>query len=152
MQASGSRRPSLRRAHELLGVPADADAAQIARAYRRQARRLHPDVSVEPNATERFSALQAAYRVAVGVAQGDGPQLPAQVAHHDPVVGLGVPVSRGFRATAGPDQSGVAWLAAGPVQVRPPQRPNPGNAPRTEPGIEPGTEPETTVMSSGEGP
>jgi hypothetical protein len=126
MQASGSMRPSVRRAHELLGVPADADADQIARAYRRQARRLHPDVSVEPNATEQFSALQAAYRAAVGVAQGDGLQVHAQVAHHDPVVRLGVPVSCGLRVTAGPEQSGVAWLAAGPVHVRPPQRPNLG--------------------------
>jgi hypothetical protein len=143
MQASGSVLPSLRHAQELLGVPAHADAAQIARAYRRQARRLHPDVSVEPDATEQFSALQAAYRVAVGAAQSDGPQVPDQVAHHDPVVVLGVPAGSGVPATARPEQSGVAWLAAGPVHVRPPQRPNLGK--------EPGAEPGTAATSSGEG-
>jgi hypothetical protein len=152
MQASGSMQPSLRRARELLGVPAHADAVQIARAYRRQARRLHPDVSVEPNATEQFSALQAAYRVAVGAAQSDRPQVPAQVAQNDPVVALGVPASSGLPATAGPEQSGVAWLVAGPVHVRPPQRPNLGKAPGTEPGTEPVTGPDTAAMSSGEGP
>jgi hypothetical protein len=152
MQASGSVLPSLRHAQELLGVPAHADAAQIARAYRRQARRLHPDVSVEPDATEQFWALQAAYRVAVGAAHSNGPQVPAQVpaqvARHDAVVVLGVAASSGLPATAGPGQSGVAWLAAGPVHVRPPQRPKLGNEPRTEPGAEP----DTGAMSSGEGP
>jgi hypothetical protein len=159
MQVSGSGQPSLRRAHELLGVPAQADAAQIARAYRRQARRLHPDVSVEPDATEQFWALQAAYRVAAGAAPSDGPQVPAQVpaevpaevARHDPLVVLGGPFSSGLPATAGPGQSGVAWLAAGPVHVRPPQRPKLGNEPRTEPRAEPGAEPDTGAMSSGEG-
>jgi len=158
MQPSGSVQSSLRRAHELLGVPAHADAAQIARAYRRQARRLHPDVSVEPDATEQFSALQAAYRVAVSAAQHDGPQVPtqvpaqvpAQVARHDPVVVIGGPFSSGLPAIAG--QSGVAWLAAGPVHVRPPQRLKPGNEPRTEPATKPGTHPDTTMVSSGEGP
>jgi hypothetical protein len=152
MQASGSVQPSLRHAHELLGVSAHADAAQIARAYRRQARRLHPDVSVEPDATEQFSALHDAYRVAVSVAHTDGQQVPtqvpAQVACHNPVVVLGGPSSSGLPAIAGPGQSGVAWLAAGPVHVRPPQRPTLGN----EPSPEPGPEPDTGAMSSGEGP
>jgi len=156
MQGFGSVRPSLRLARELLGVPAHADAPQIARAYRRQARRLHPDVSVAPDATEQFAALQAAYRVAVGAAHSDGPQvpvqvpvqIPVQVPRHDPVVVLGGPFRSGLPATAGPGQSGVAWLAAGPVHVRPPQRPKLGNEPRTEPGAEP----DTGAMSSGEGP
>ena len=156
MQASGSGQPSLRRAHELLGVPAHADAAHIARAYRRQARRLHPDVSVEPDATEQFWALQAAYRVAVGAAQAQDAQVPAQVAHHDPVVVpvvvLGVSASSGLPVTLGPEQSDVAWLVAGPVRVQPPQRPKPGTAPRMEPGNESGAEPDTAGMSSGEGP
>ena len=155
MRASGSGQPSLRHAQELLGVPAHADAAQIARAYRRQARRLHPDVSVEPDATEQFSALQAAYRMAVSAAHSDGlqvpAQVPAQVARHDPVVVLGGPSSSDHSAIAGPGQSGVAWLAVGPVCVRPPQPPKLGNEPRTEPRAEPGAEPDTGAMSSGEG-
>lgn len=164
MEVSGFGQPSLGRAHELLGVPAHADAAQIARAYRRQARRLHPDISVEPDATEQFSALQAAYRVAVGAARSDVPavptqvpaqvptQVPAQLAHHDPVVVLGVAARSGFLATGGPGHSGVAWLAAGPVHVRPPHRPEPDEEPRAEPDTEPDNEPDTAEMSSREGP
>lgn len=145
MQACGSAQPSLHRAHELLGVSAHADAAEVARAYRRQARRLHPDISVEPNATEQFWALQAAYRVAVGAAHSDGAQVPIQVVHHDPVVVLGVPAGGGLPAATAGQQGGVAWLAAGPVLVRrPPRRPDPGEEPRTEPGL--------TAMSSGGGP
>ena len=156
MQVSGSGQPSLRRAHELLGVSAQADAAQIARAYRRQARRLHPDVSVEPDATEQFSALEAAYRVAVRAAHIDGPHVPtrvpspvsAEVARHCPLVVLGGPSSGGLPATARSGRS-LAWLAVGPVRVRPPRRTNF----RIEPGPEPGAAPDTgAAMSSGEGP
>jgi hypothetical protein len=138
MDASGSVQPALRRAHELLGVPAHADAAEVARAYRRQARRLHPDLSAEPDATEQFWALQAAYRVALDAAEDHGRPLE-QVAHHDPIVVRRVPADGGPGASAAPEQRGVAWLAAGPVHVRPPRGPDP----RTRPGAAP--------TSSGEG-
>jgi hypothetical protein len=150
MQRSGSGQPSLRRAHEILDVPADADAHQIARAYRRQARRFHPDLSVETDATERFWALQAAYRVALDAVRSTVPPTPvvprprAQVADHDPIVVLGVPPSRSLRVTTRPEKSGIAWLVAGPVHVRSPQRPNPAATPGTEPG--------TAARSPGEGP
>ena len=81
MQRSGSGQPSLRRAHQILDVPAHADAHQLARAYRRQARRFHPDLSVETDATERFWALQAAYRVALDALRSTVPPTPVV---HDP--------------------------------------------------------------------
>jgi hypothetical protein len=144
MEASRSVPSALRRAHELLGVPAQADAAQVARAYRRLARRLHPDLSAEPDATEQFWALQAAYRVALDAAQDPGRRTLDEAAHHDVVVHR-VPTNSGPRAGATPEQNGVpeqtrvVWLAAGPVHVRPPRGPDP----RTRRGAEP--------MSSGEG-
>lgn len=49
--------------YEILGVPRDAEADDIKRAYRRLARRFHPDVSEEPDAEERFKELQEAYEV-----------------------------------------------------------------------------------------
>lgn len=49
--------------YETLGVPREADAAAIKKAYRSLARRYHPDVSKEPDAEERFKAVSEAYEV-----------------------------------------------------------------------------------------
>jgi len=49
--------------YELLGVPRDADDAEIKKAFRRLARRLHPDVSEEPDAEARFREISEAYEV-----------------------------------------------------------------------------------------
>ncbi|WP_433217931.1 DnaJ C-terminal domain-containing protein [Dactylosporangium sp. CS-047395] len=55
--------------YEVLGVPRSAGREEIQRAYRRLARRHHPDVSAEPGAEERFKEINAAYRVLVARAQ-----------------------------------------------------------------------------------
>ncbi|MGI5243988.1 DnaJ C-terminal domain-containing protein [Dactylosporangium sp. CA-139066] len=49
--------------YEVLGVARGAGRDEIQRAYRRLARRHHPDVSAEPGAEERFKEITAAYRV-----------------------------------------------------------------------------------------
>src|SRR5437763_12918995 len=49
--------------YELLGVARDARHDEIKRAFRRLARELHPDVSREPNAEERFREVVEAYEV-----------------------------------------------------------------------------------------
>lgn len=49
--------------YEVMGVSRDAQADEIKRAYRRLARRFHPDVSKEPDAEERFKELGEAYEV-----------------------------------------------------------------------------------------
>lgn len=49
--------------YDLLGVPRDADEATIKKAFRRLARRLHPDVSEEPEAEARFREVTEAYEV-----------------------------------------------------------------------------------------
>lgn len=46
-----------------LGVAKDATEDEIKRAYRKLARKYHPDVSKEPDAEERFKALGEAYEV-----------------------------------------------------------------------------------------
>ena len=49
--------------YELLGVPRTARETEIKRAFRRLARELHPDVSAEPDAAERFREVVEAYEV-----------------------------------------------------------------------------------------
>jgi molecular chaperone DnaJ len=49
--------------YELLGIARDADDQEIKSSFRRLARRLHPDVSEEPDAEERFREISEAYEV-----------------------------------------------------------------------------------------
>jgi curved DNA-binding protein len=49
--------------YQIMGVARDASQEEIKRAYRKLARRYHPDVSKEPNAEERFKELQEANEV-----------------------------------------------------------------------------------------
>ena len=49
--------------YELLGVPRDADDKSIKKAFRTLARELHPDVSDDPAAEERFREVAEAYEV-----------------------------------------------------------------------------------------
>ncbi|MCB1739440.1 MAG: DnaJ domain-containing protein [Gammaproteobacteria bacterium] len=46
-----------------LGLPRDADQTAIKQAYRRLARKYHPDVSEEPDAANRFKGVREAYEV-----------------------------------------------------------------------------------------
>jgi curved DNA-binding protein len=49
--------------YETLGVSRGADADEVKRAYRKQARKYHPDVSKEKDAEEKFKDVQEAYEV-----------------------------------------------------------------------------------------
>ena len=49
--------------YELLGIRRDAAEAEIKKAFRRKARELHPDVSQEADAQERFREVSEAYEV-----------------------------------------------------------------------------------------
>jgi curved DNA-binding protein len=49
--------------YDTLGVNRTADADEIKRAYRKLARKYHPDVSKEKNAESRFKDVQEAYEV-----------------------------------------------------------------------------------------
>jgi len=49
--------------YEVLGVARGADADAVKQAYRKLARKYHPDVSKEKNAESKFKELQEAYEV-----------------------------------------------------------------------------------------
>jgi molecular chaperone DnaJ len=49
--------------YEILGVGRDASQKEIKRAYKKLARKYHPDVSDEPDAEEKFKELSEAYAV-----------------------------------------------------------------------------------------
>ncbi len=49
--------------YDLLGVGRDADGDTLKRAYRRLARKYHPDINKEPGAEERFKEIGRAYEV-----------------------------------------------------------------------------------------
>ncbi len=49
--------------YEALGVPQDASADDIKRAYRKMARKYHPDVNPSPEADTKFKAAAAAYDI-----------------------------------------------------------------------------------------
>jgi molecular chaperone DnaJ len=49
--------------YEILGVSRDADKEEVKQAYRRLARKYHPDVNKEAGAEERFKEINRAYEV-----------------------------------------------------------------------------------------
>ncbi|MCL2938014.1 MAG: molecular chaperone DnaJ [Trichodesmium sp. St16_bin2-tuft] len=49
--------------YEILGVSRSADKEELKRAYRRLARKYHPDVNKEPGAEDRFKEINRAYEV-----------------------------------------------------------------------------------------
>jgi curved DNA-binding protein len=49
--------------YEVLGVPRTANQDEIQRAYRRLARKYHPDVNKDPGAEDRFKEISEAYQV-----------------------------------------------------------------------------------------
>jgi curved DNA-binding protein CbpA len=123
--------------YELLGVPCDAPAAEITRAYHRRARALHPDAQPGQaggaGGTARFRELEAAYRVLHDPARRAAyDQALHQAAAAPPPASwpaaVAWPATRPLGRPAARPPGAALW--AGPVQVTPPgaATPVPGTA------------------------
>lgn len=101
----------------VLGLPEDATAPQVTRAYRRLARETHPDVTGRGDAEggRRFAAVSAAYRLLA-----DPPaQAPAWDGASTPPGFAGAPLARRLRQAPAADRAARPPIVAGPVFITP---------------------------------
>ena len=49
--------------YQTLEIPENASADEIKKAYRKLARKYHPDINKEPGAEDKFKEINAAYEV-----------------------------------------------------------------------------------------
>lgn len=107
--------------YEVLGVSKDASPEEIKKAYRRLARKHHPDVSKEPDAEEKFKEVKEAYDVL------SDPQRRAnydRFGHADPNQGFG---GGGMGADFGDFGDIFDMFFGGGRSRRNPNAPRPGN-------------------------
>ncbi|MGD0490380.1 MAG: DnaJ C-terminal domain-containing protein [Steroidobacteraceae bacterium] len=97
--------------YQVMGVARDATEAQIKQAYRKLARKYHPDVSKEPNAEARFKEVGEAYEVlrspekrAAYDRLGSGPR-PGEEFRPPPDFGSGFEFSGAGQGAEGADYS-----------------------------------------------
>jgi len=71
--------------YNLLGVPQDASKEEIKRAYHEAALQHHPDVNVEPGATELFLQVNEAFQVLIDPQKRDAYDKQLQIGQNLPV-------------------------------------------------------------------
>jgi hypothetical protein len=89
--------------YRVLGVARDATPSEIRRAYRRLARRHHPDRNPQPDAPERFRTIAEAYAVLHD---------PARRARYDHTIGLPIRRDPPRETAAALTRRGVLHLSA----------------------------------------
>ncbi|HEY4371579.1 MAG TPA: DnaJ C-terminal domain-containing protein [Burkholderiales bacterium] len=90
--------------YEILGVPRDADEAAVKQAYRKLARKYHPDVSKAKDAEERFKEIAEAYST---LKDAEKRAAYDNLGRHQAGADFSPPPDwQGFAGTSGMDQGG----------------------------------------------
>lgn len=84
--------------YQVLGVARDADAAAVKSAYRKMARKYHPDVNKSPDASEKFHEATEAYEV---LSDPEKRKMYDQFGHAGPGMGAGGAAGGGRGAPTG---------------------------------------------------
>lgn len=84
--------------YDILGVKRNATGAQIKSAYRKLARKYHPDVNEAADATEKFKEATAAYEV---LSDPQRRKMYDRFGHAGPGAGFGAPGAAGPRGPGG---------------------------------------------------
>tara|TARA_B100001094_G_scaffold325392_1_gene379655 strand:- start:293 stop:1312 length:1020 start_codon:yes stop_codon:yes gene_type:complete len=103
--------------YKILGVDRDASPDQIKKAYRKLAKKFHPDTSEEENAEERFKEIAEAYSVLSN---------PDKKTSYDNPMSQGFPRSAGFEDFFSQFDVGMADFFPGAGRRRQ-AKPKPGN-------------------------
>lgn len=99
--------------YAILGVDADATAAEVTAAYRRRVRQLHPDSATDAGRAEELGAVLDAYRVLRDPARRAAYDRQRQPIDGTAPTSVPIRVHRSARETPGPD------LRIGPVRRHP---------------------------------
>ncbi|MEO0605107.1 MAG: J domain-containing protein [Myxococcota bacterium] len=106
-------------AHEILQVSARATAQEIRSAYKRLARKYHPDRNPSAEATEKFKAVKAAHDAMLAALEAGEPSFSASPSWSQSQANASRTTSRGASRSGRAPETGPRWRGPGSVDSGP---------------------------------